>query len=180
MRELPVSIALILLSAGALSGQTQESLRVLASPEGQPFSCRVPEQDSADRLPSQFVAGEYLFGSPPTRDRLQWSREVAVAFDSLGRVLILTDERSFGKFGRESVFARLDSTGTLSGKRTDVTVDSAALKRAIRQGDVKGARAAARPPVTRALTADETNQMSELTAWLWGHRCPPRLRRATP
>jgi hypothetical protein len=155
-------------------------LSVLALPEGQPFSCRTPDHDPAHPLPSLFVAGEYFFGSPPARDRLQWSREITVAFDTVGRVLILTDERSFGRFGSESVFAKLDSTGTLIGTRSDVTVDSVALARAGKQGDAKGARAAARPPVTRPLTADETKQLSALTAWLWTHRCPPRLRRPTP
>jgi hypothetical protein len=180
MRKLLLSTALILLSASALSGQAQDSLRVLALPEGQPFRCRTPEQDSAQRLPSQFVAGEYMFGSPPAPDRPQWSREITVAFDSLGRVLILTDERSFGRLGSESVFAKLDSTGTLIGTRTDVTVDSVALQRARKQGDAKGALAAAHPPVTRSLTGDEARQMTALTEWLWTHRCPPRLRRPTP
>jgi len=180
MRELTLSISLALLTAAGLSAQTQDSLRVLALPEGQPFRCRTPDQDSAQRLPSQFIAGEYMFGSPPAPDRPQWSREITVAFDSLGRVLILTDERSFGRLGSQSVFAKLDSTGTLIGTRTVVTVDSVALQRARKQGDAKGALAAAHPPVTRPLTADETKQLSALTAWLWTHRCPPRLRLPTP
>jgi hypothetical protein len=180
MRELTLSIALIILTAAGLSGQTQDSLRVLALPEGQPFSCRTPEQDAANTLPSQFIAGEYMFGSPPAPDRPQWSREITVAFDSIGRVLILTDERSFGRLGSQSVFARLDSTGTLKGTRTEVTVDSAALENAGKRRDARSALAALRPPVTRPLTADETKQLSALTEWLWTHRCPPRLLRPKP
>lgn len=172
MRKLPVSVALILVSAGALWGQTEESLRVLALPDSQPIFCREPAKDPAHPLPPQVVAREFFFGTPSAPDRLQWSREITIAFDTAGRAVLLSDERSFGRFGGESVIAMLDSTGALDGKRVDITVDSAAQERALRLGDVQGGLAAVRPPVVRPLTPEERKQMSALTAWLWKHKCP--------
>lgn len=174
MREFTLSIALVLLFAGVLSGQTEKSLRVLALPDSQPIFCRVPDEDPAHPFPPQMVAREFRFGNPLPPYRLQWSREIRVMFDTLGHAVFLTDERSFGRFGSETVGALLDSTGTLSGSRIDITVDSAAQERAIAEGDIEGGLAATRPPVTRPLTADETKQMSALTAWLWKRRCSPR------
>lgn len=170
MRRLAHSIALTLLSAHALTGQTDAGLRALALPESLPIFCRVPALDSASTIPRQIVAREFRFG-PPNGTNLFWSREINVAFDSAGHALFLTDEASFGVKGSEAVAARIDSTGNLAGSRIDITVDSAAQDRAIANGDVAAAQAAVRPPVTRPLTPEEYKQLSALGAWLWTRRC---------
>ena len=125
MRKFALAIALIHLSARAVSGQTDEGLRVVALPEGRPIFCRVPDTDSAHPLPPKAVAREFRFG-PPNETRILWSREIHVAFDSTGRALVLLDEASFGIRGSQTVLA-LDSAGRLTGTRIDITVDSAAM-----------------------------------------------------
>jgi hypothetical protein len=160
-------IACTAAKASAQSAVTNAPLTLLAIPEGSVIMCREPPPD-----PKMLgaVYREFSFGSPVIPGSLS-PREVAVAFDSAGRTIILTDDVQLGIRGTQGAYTVWPNAGDSTGKIVVVTVDSVALAAATARGDLPAALAAARPPVTRDLSPDEWGRARALGAWLWKHRC---------
>ena len=148
---------------------TSDPLTILAIPEGLPIMCREPPPDPAHPTPGA-VLREFHFGSRGVSD-LSWPREITVAFDSAGHTVILSDEVNLGIRGGQSAFGLWGTESDSTGKVIVVTVDSAALAAATAKGDLAGAMAAPRPPVSRDLSPNEWARARLLGTWLWEHRC---------
>lgn len=164
--------ALFVVGTGKLGAQGPANLRVLAIPPDRPMFCRHLDQGPGDSLPPGFVAREFRFTDDGGGNPIVWIRHITVVFDSAGETAFLSDETSLGLKGSESVLSRsIHGTPTI-GTRTDVTVDSVLLDAAKAKGDLSAMRAAIRPPVSRALTPDESKKVAQLGKWLWARKCP--------
>jgi hypothetical protein len=149
----------------------EDPLSLLAIPADLPIMCREPPPDPAHPTPAGAVLREFRFGAVGPTVIAPWPREITVAFDSAGHIVILSDEVNLGIRGGQSAFAMWGKAGDSTGKVVVVAVDSAALTAATAKGDVAAAQAAVQPPVTRDLSSNEWVRARALGTWLWEGRC---------